>query len=87
MKLPAQDPVQDAHEDWLFIAYTFGFVDVFKGVVNDLVRNVETDEMGRCITSTGTPVNADMCDGIIGESIVPLQAVCFCIGQPKRSSL
>lgn len=58
------------YERWLFIAYTFGFDDVFERAAKSLVSSSKTDRDGQCLNSDEMYLEGSYPPDIIGK--VPL---------------
>lgn len=58
--------ISPGKEEWIFIAWTFGYKDAFTSGVQELVREVTIDNKGRCMFG-GKAVNGCLPPDIIGK--------------------
>ena len=58
--------ISPGEEEWIFIAWTFGYEDAFTSGVQELVRKVAIDGKGRCMFD-GKAVNGCLPPDIIGK--------------------
>ncbi|KAE9371891.1 hypothetical protein N431DRAFT_377959 [Stipitochalara longipes BDJ] len=57
--------ILEGQENWLFIAWTFGRESVFKSLARKMVKEVTTNEDGRCLISNSNEISEPMPPGII----------------------
>ena len=58
--------ISPGKEEWIFIAWTFGYKDAFTSGVQELVRKATIDDKGRCMFN-GKAVNECLPPDIIGK--------------------
>ncbi|OCK85709.1 hypothetical protein K432DRAFT_413101 [Lepidopterella palustris CBS 459.81] len=55
------------YEEWLFVAYTFGYMEAFKSIAHHLTLHAAIDEDGRCINQNGRVMDGHFPPDIINN--------------------
>ena len=59
--------MEQGHEEWLFIAWVFGKEKTFEKLATKLVKEVQFNDTGDCLTSTGEILPSQMPPDIVGK--------------------